>query len=351
MLPVTSPPIFDGHNDVLLRLWMKKNTDAARDFIDGDGLGHIDLPRLRAGGMVGGLFAIFVPPDHGLPDDDDDPNPPIAGAMPQQAAARTTDAMFDLRNAIVAAANGTVRVCVTAAEIRSAIADNAIALVTHIEGAEAIRPDLANLQGYVDRGLRSIGPVWSRPNAFGSGVPFRFPSSPDTGPGLTEAGKALVRECNRLHILLDLSHLNEKGFWDVVRLSNAPLVASHSNAHALANHSRNLTDDQLAAIGKSGGIAGLNFATAFLREDGRWKGNVEPAVLIRHLEHMISVAGEESVGIGSDFDGCSVPNFINDASGLPNLVEAMREVGFGAALIEKITCGNWLRVLEKTWGA
>ncbi len=181
-------------------------------------------------------------------------------------------------------------------------------------------------------------------------MPFRFPSSPDIGDGLTDAGKALVRECNRLRMLVDLSHLNEKGFWDVARISSAPLVASHSNAHALAPHSRNLTDDQLMAIGTSGGLVGLNFATAFLRADGRWNSSVEPQVLVAHLQHMISKAGEDCVGFGSDFDGCGLPVFLKDAKGLPKLVEAMREAGFGNELIEKITRRNWLRVLEKTWG-
>jgi microsomal dipeptidase-like Zn-dependent dipeptidase len=114
-------------------------------------------------------------------------------------------------------------------------------------------------------GLRSLGPVWSLSNAFGHGVPFLCPSSPDTGPGLTDVGKELTRACNRLRILIDLSHLNERGFWDVAAISKAPLVATHSNAHALSPHSRNLTDKQLTAIGETGGMVGVNFATSYLR--------------------------------------------------------------------------------------
>ena len=108
-----------------------------------------------------------------------------------------------------------------------------LAAVLHIEGAEAIDPELEALEVFYAAGLRSLGPVWSRPNVFGHGVPFRFPSSPDTGPGLTDAGKELVRACNRLRIMLDLTHLNEAGFWDVAALTDAPLVATHSNVHAL----------------------------------------------------------------------------------------------------------------------
>jgi microsomal dipeptidase-like Zn-dependent dipeptidase len=131
--------------------------------------------------------------------------------------------------------------------------------------AEAIDPNFELLDVLYAAGLRSLGPVWSRSNAFGHGVPFLCPSSPDTGPGLTDVGKELTRACNRLRILIDLSHLNERGFWDVAAISKAPLVATHSNAHALSPHSRNLTDKQLTAIGETGGMVGVNFATSYLR--------------------------------------------------------------------------------------
>src|SRR5262249_13192549 len=134
-----------------------------------------------------------------------------------------------------------------------------VTVIMHMEGAEALSTDLSDLEEWYGRGLRSLGPVWSRPNAFGEGVPFAFPSTPDTGPGLTPAGRNLVNACNRLGILVDCSHLTEAGFWDVASLSLVPLVATHSNAHALCRSSRNLTDAQLDAIGESGGVVGINF--------------------------------------------------------------------------------------------
>ena len=139
--------------------------------------------------------------------------------------------------------------------------------VLHLEGAEAIDPGLEALDLWYAAGLRSIGPVWSRPNAFAHGVPFIFPSTPDTGPGLTDAGRALVRRCAELGILVDVSHLNEAGFWDLAALELGPIVASHSGAHALCPTSRNLTDAQLDAIGSSGGLVGIVFAAPFLRAD------------------------------------------------------------------------------------
>lgn len=129
--------------------------------------------------------------------------------------------------------SGALTICKTAAQIRETIAAGRIAAILHIEGAEPIA-DLDMLHVWHAMGLRSLGPVWSRPTAYGHGVPFAFPASPDTGPGLTPLGKDLVVECNRLRIMLDLSHLNEKGVDDVAALSDAPLVASHSCAHAVA---------------------------------------------------------------------------------------------------------------------
>jgi membrane dipeptidase len=343
------PPIFDGHNDVLLRLWLKKSAGAALDFVDGDGLGHMDLPRIQAGNMAGGLFAIFSPSQADYHSDDDDLNPPYDSALGQQTALASATGMLDLRDEIVALAKGKVALCNTVRDIRAAMAAGQLAFITHIEGAEAIAPDLSNLQVLYDRGLRSIGPVWSRPNVFGEGVPFRFPSSPDTGAGLTDAGAALVRACNKMRIMIDLSHLNERGFWDVSKISTAPLVATHSNAHALSASSRNLTNEQLLAIGESRGMIGLNYATGFLRADGRWDSMTEPSVMIRHLEHLLKYAGEDCVGLGSDFDGARIPAFIGNVTGVGKLVEAMQAAGFGDRLIEKIVYKNWLRILEVTW--
>jgi membrane dipeptidase len=128
-------------------------------------------------------------------------------------------------------------------------------------------------------------------------------------------------------------------------------VATHSNAHVVAASSRNLTDEQLRAIGATRGMAGLNFATGFLRPDGRWSTDTSLDVMLRHLDHMITLAGEDCVGLGSDFDGARIPAPIGDVRGLPNLVQAMRDAGYGETLIGKLTSGNWLRVLEETWGA
>jgi membrane dipeptidase len=227
-------------------------------------------------------------------------------------------------------------------------------VVLHLEGCEAIDGDLNFLELLYAAGLRSLGPVWSRNNIFGHGVPFSFPVSlpalPDLGDGLTEAGIRLVAACNAMKILVDLSHITEKGFWDVARLSKAPLVATHSNAHALCPSPRNLTDRQLAAIRDSGGMVGLNFATCFLRDDGNMTADTDVGLMVRQLDYLIDKLGEDHVGFGSDFDGATVPAKIGSAAGLPVLIAALRQSGYSERLLAKLGSANWLKVLERTIG-
>ncbi len=360
-MPSPKPiPIFDGHNDALLRLNRRDGGNAVAAFLDGEDKGHLDLPKARKGGFAGGLFAMFVPSpkrkdgprSEATPQETgsvigSDPSPP---AVEVTEAQRVTFAMAALLLRIERESKGRVRICRSASDIERCLADDVLAAVLHIEGAEAIDENFELLEVLYAAGLRSLGPVWSRPNVFGHGVPFRCPSSPDTGPGLTDLGKALIGACNRLRILVDLSHLNERGFWDVAAISDAPLVATHSNAHALSPHSRNLTDKQLAAIRDSGGLAGVNFATAFLRGDGRHDKDTPAALIVDHAAHLVEHLGEDGVGLGSDFDGAQIPGEVGTAAGLQVLVEIMRKRGFGEPLIEKLCYRNWLRVLRRTWG-
>jgi len=357
---MTSPgltPFFDGHNDALLRLFNRDGGDAPRAFIDGEGKGQLDLPMAVQGGFAGGLFAIFVPSpknrvttaDNAPPVSDTAPGAPMPPPLDLVTAQAAVSRMASILIRIEREANGRIRICRTADDIRRCLETGVLAAVLHIEGAEAIDPEFEMLDVLHQAGLRSLGPVWSRPNAFGHGVPFRCPSSPDTGPGLTDLGKDLIRACNRLRILIDLSHLNERGFWDVAELSDAPLVATHSNAHALSPHSRNLTDRQLAAIGRTNGMVGVNFAVSFLRPDGRQVRDTPVELILDHVEHMLAQVGEDGVGFGSDFDGAMIPKGLGNAAGLQALVDVMRTRGYSQPLIEKLCYGNWLRVLERTW--
>jgi membrane dipeptidase len=348
---MTKPtPIFDGHNDVLLRLYKSASGDPVSDFLEGEEAGHIDLKKARAGSLVGGLFALYSPSATKTRLPDGQPSPALPAPLSLEDARNSIVGELAILLKIERASKGAVAVCRTVAEIKSAIARKALAVVVHIEGADAIDADLNFLEVLYGAGLRSLGPVWSRTNIFGHGVPFRFPSSPDTGDGLTAAGENLVRVCNEMKILIDLSHITEKGFWDVARLSKAPLIATHSNAHALCPSPRNLTDKQLAAIRDTGGLVGLNFATGFLRPDGRMSPDTDIDLMVRHLDYLIDKLGEDRVGLGSDFDGATVPEKIGSAAGLPVLMDALRAKGYSQPLLTKLGSGNWLDVLERTIG-
>ncbi|MBD2745302.1 dipeptidase [Microvirga sp. BT688] len=350
----TLMPVFDGHNDVLLRL-MRGKIQPEQAFLEGDNIGHLDWPRMKQGGLIGGFFAVYVPSESVGVDVDElmaqaQYDVPLSSPLPLPTSQQVTAHMAALLIRIERASKGEVKICRTAADIRHCIETGKLAAILHIEGAEGIDPDLYMLDVLYESGLRSIGPVWSRPNIFGHGVPFRYPSTPDTGPGLTDRGIELVRACNRLKIMIDLSHLNEKGFWDVARLSDAPLVATHSNAWEICRHSRNLTDKQLGAIRESRGMVGVNFATSFIRPDGMRNDDTPLEEMIRHMDHLIDHVGVDGVGLGSDFDGATIPAEIGDVRGLPRLVDAMRRHGYDEATLRKLCYENWVNVLERTWG-
>ena len=339
-------PVFDGHNDALTRAG---DDDLARRSEHG----HLDLPRMREGQMRGGIFAIFTP-SPGEParqisfGANGSYSEPLAEPVAYEEAAvhaiAAAERLLDLERRCEVVVGRRIE------DVDGARSgDSPPVAVMHLEGAEAIDADLEQLDSWYARGLRSLGPVWSRPNAFAHGVPFAFPSSPDTGPGLTERGTALVEVCARLGILVDLSHLNEAGFWDVARLEPGPLVASHSGAHALCPASRNLTDRQLDAIGASDGLVGIVFATPFLRPDFADDPDTPLALIAEHARYVADRIGVAHVALGSDFDGATVPAALNGASGLPGLVAALADAGFDQRELDAICWGNWRRVLAAWW--
>ena len=346
------PIIFDGHNDVLSKIFNEGGVDKAASFFEGRE-GAIDLKKAEVGGFGGGFFAVYVPSRFDLEFSYQEmEKASYSLALPEPIEWSEAVSVVASQIAILRELErlGGLTICRSVSDIRSAFKEGKIAAIFHIEGAEAIDANLHMLEVLHSAGLRSIGPVWSRPTIFGEGVPFSFPSTPDSGSGLTERGLALVKRCNELRIMVDLSHLNEAGFWDVVRHSNAPLVATHSNVHSISQHSRNLTDEQLRAIADSDGMVGLNFAAAFLREDGKMLADVQLDQMLKHLDYLLEILGEDRVGLGSDYDGAVMPEELTDLSDLPNLRLAMKENGYDEILIKKLCHGNWLRVLEKTWG-
>ena len=346
-------PIIDGHNDTILELY-NNGAGGSRSFFEESANGHIDLPRARKGGLGGGFFALYTPASAGVADPADTSNAdaqtsPRMGPVDHAAALDYTMGMAALLFQLERQADGELAIVRTADELERCLADGTLAVIFHIEGAEAIDTKLNVLEVLYQAGLRSLGITWSRSNDFGHGVPFAFPSSPDTGPGLTDAGKALVRACEELGILVDLSHLNEKGFWDVASISGNPLVATHSCAHAISQSSRNLTDAQLDAVRDSDGIVGVNYHVGFLRQDGEVNSDTPLNTIVQHVDYMVERMGIDHVGLGSDFDGATMPEELRDVAGLPKLMAALAEAGYDETALRKIAYENWVRVLRATW--
>jgi membrane dipeptidase len=336
-------PVLDGHNDALLRVWRDGGT------LHDHGDGHLDLPRMREGGIAAAFFAVFVPETDDEPADprtrvlptDDGYEVPQEGPLPFDRAVRVA-------GELVAIAERDLRLLRTQADLERWDGDDPGAIL-HFEGAEPIDPSLANLGDWYERGLRSLGVVWSRPNAFGHGVPFRYPGSPDCGPGLTAAGRELVTACNVLGIVVDLAHATERTFFDVASLSDAPLVVSHAGVHALCPIPRSVTDAQLAAIRDSDGLVGIVFDTVMTRADGDLRADTPLSVIADHVEHVAERIGVEHVALGSDFDGCFPPTALSDASKTQALLDEVRSRGWSDDDLRRLAHGNWLRVLRATW--
>jgi membrane dipeptidase len=340
-------PVFDGHNDALTR-------EDRAGIASGRPNGHLDLPRMRTGGVRGGMFAVFSPStgsEHWIPVPRDDGVVEMEYAQPLDHAAAAAHATAAAGRLLALERAGELTIARGIADFDGAFEDdNALPLaVLHLEGAEAIDPDLEALDTWYAAGLRSLGPVWSRENDFGYGVPFVFPSSPDTGPGLTGPGKRLVNRCAELGVLVDLSHLNEAGFWDVAALEAGPLVVAHAAVHALSPASRNLTNRQLDAIRDSGGLVGIIFGCAFLRADMEDDDDTPVALIAEHARYVADRIGVQHVALGSDFDGTTIPAELGDVAGVPRILEALRAAGFDERELEAIAWRNWRRVFSEWW--
>jgi membrane dipeptidase len=338
-------PVFDGHNDALT---CEDHALIAEGRPDGD----LDLPRMRAAGVRGGIFSVFTDSGGGhevaVPRADGVLEFEYAPALDHAVAA--ADAATVAGRLLALERAGHIRVGRRIEQLDAARWDGGPPVaVLHLEGAEAIDPGLESLELWHAAGLRSLGPVWSRANAFAHGVPFVFPSTPDIGPGLTGAGSALARRCAELGILIDVSHLNEAGFWDLAALELGPIVATHSAAHSLCAASRNLTDRQLDAIGASGGLVGIVFAASFLRPDFADDENTPIKLIVDHARYVADRIGIEHVALGSDFDGATMPAELGGVTGIPKLLDALGGAGFTAAARAAIAWDNWRRVLAAWW--
>ena len=352
--------VVDGHSDTALRL-LDGEIDFGRRLPDG----HMDLPRLREGGVDAQFFAAWLAPSY----------------APDRAFARA-DSLLDAVVAMTERVPG-IELARTAADVRRIAARGEVAALLAIENGQAIENDLEKLRHFADRGVRYMTLTWMNSNdwADGSGGEILH-------HGLSDFGREVVREMERLGILIDVSHAADATFWDVLEMATKPVIASHSSTDAIQEHHRNLNDQQLRAIAKNGGVVGVNFYPAYVdpafaaAADSATKAiqpqldslsatyaddparaeaardslraaayaGIPPVPLARvvdHIVHAVAVAGVDHVGLGSDFDGISaVPLGLEDASRMPALTWELRKRGFSDADVRKILGENFLRVLE-----
>jgi len=356
--------VIDSHDDTTQRLLSDKTYDISKRQKNG----NIDIPRMREGGLDALFFSIWVPSD-------------VTGVK----AVNTANALIASVHKAVAAHPNDLVLATTAADVRKAAADHKIAALMGMEGGHMINDDLAQLRKYAALGVRYLTLTHFKNNNWAD-------SSTDKPAhnGLTPFGKDVVRELNKLGMMVDISHVADKTFYDALEITKAPVIASHSSCRAIAHHPRNMTDDMLRALAKNGGVVMINYEVSFLSEEYRVASdkasggvvaqlaalskkcggdeacstlesariNTEamnsgalPKVnwekIIEHIDHAVKVAGADHVGLGSDFDGATMPIGMEDASKLPKITDALIKKGYSDADIEKILGGNILRVMEQ----
>lgn len=228
--------------------------------------------------------------------------------------------------------------CTAAEDIKNSFSHNKIAALLSIEGGEALEGDINALWVFYQLGVRILTLTWNYANEICDGI------TESRGGGLTDFGKNVIREMNRLGMIIDVSHLSERGFWDVIELSKAPIIASHSNAKAICGHIRNLNDKQIKAVINKKGFIGINFYSRFLLDDGKCTSDD----IIKHMDYILELGGEDVLGFGSDFDGVDeLPEDIKGIEDIYTIINKMLQKGYSDELINKITCHNFLRVAEE----
>jgi membrane dipeptidase len=354
------PIILDGHIDTTQRM-LDGKVDISVRLADG----HVDVPRMKAGGLSAAFFAIWVDETYG-------PGTAYERAVALIGAVRA-----------LADAGGDVELATTADEVRAAVGRGHVAALMGVEGGHAIENSLDNLEDLYSRGVRYMTLTWNNGNDWaGSSMDGK------RAGGLSLFGREVVRRMNELGMLIDVSHVSDATFWDVMTATARPVIASHSCCRALASHPRNLSDGQLRAIARNGGVVGINFYPVFL--DDHFRGQYaevnhrlqpqfdaiqarhpgQPGLadfeidrlrgahlegldvpglerLLDHIEHAVQVMGVDHVGLGSDFDGISVlPRPLRDASSLPLVVAALRARGYSDSDVRQILGENFLRLLS-----
>lgn len=344
--------LIDTHNDVT------SNTVAGFDIGKPSATGHTDLPRLRQGNVGAQFFAAYVASKY------------VDG---NHSAHRTLEMIDTIRHDIVERYPNDFVLALTADDIERAHRQGKIAALIGIEGGHAIEDSLRLLRDYYALGVRYMTLTHVNTNGWADSSGDIDKPGIEHHNGLTDFGKDVVREMNRLGMMVDISHVADKTFWDALEVSSAPVFASHSSCRSLSTAPRNMTDDMIRALAKKGGVIDINFSCGFLSQQSadaekaimpklmaarnedpslmaEYRKTVPPATLadvVAHIDHVVKIAGVDAVGLGSDFDGIMcVPKGLDDVSKFPSLTRALLEKGYSESAIRKIYGGNVLRVMR-----
>ncbi len=287
-------------------------------------LGHVDIPRLREGGVDCQVFAVSSERDRAPP-----------------YALRTALDMIGTFYSECERNRDAIQPVTSYDEIMEAVRNGKVAAMLSIEGADVIEGRLSVLRTFYRLGVRMVGLVHSLRNPLADGV-----ADARTRGGLSELGVQVVEELDRLGVVIDVSHISDPGFWDVMDIAKRPVVASHSNSRSVCPHPRNMTDEMIQALAERGGVMGMNFAPSFVHSK-------EPSVetLVDHIDHIVGLVGPDHVGLGSDFDGIpSTPRGLEDAARMPNITAELVRRGYSEEDVRKILGGNHLKLFRKVLG-
>jgi membrane dipeptidase len=326
--------VVDTHIDTTMMLG-KEGWDFMARHKPEPGENHVDLPRIKDGGLDAAFFSIYMP-----------------GTVTGPEAVKQSLILIDHVRRLAEDHPNEIVLATTAAEVRAAHKAGKFAALMGMEGGHMIDDSLAVLRDYQRLGVRYL--------TLSHSVNTNWADSSGDKPahnGLTAFGKDVVRELNRLGVMVDISHVADKTFWDALETSKAPLVASHSSMRALSGHPRNMTDDMIRALGAKGGVVMINYSVGFLSNERYQAGlkNPPPAELPRvswekiidHIDHAVKLAGPTHVGLGSDFDGTTVPDGMEDVSKLPRITAALLAKGYSEQDVKNILGENILRLLER----
>ena len=322
--------VVDAHIDTLLEIMIPParpiKVPTPRKFGERSSKGHVDLPRLLESGVDLQIFAVYIQPEYKI-------ERALHRAL--QVIDRFYKELHDHEDKMI--------LFTKVSDVSEAEKQGKIAAMLSIEGGEAVEADLGILRMLYRLGLRAMTLTWNERNQIADGA-----GEGRTKGGLTNFGVELVKEMNNIGMVVDVSHLSDPGFFDVIETTTKPVIASHSNCRAICNHRRNLTDDMIKILADNGGVMGMNFSASFVDE------NKEHATLERvldHVDHVVKVASVEHVGIGSDFDGIeTTPKGLEDVTRMPYLTEGLLKRGYKEDDIRKILGENFLRVFSEVIG-